>query len=184
MDFISSTHMGMAVRTYQEDPWERIRLMHAAMPNTPLQFIGTGFRFISWELSHPDFMQLVYNRLVANGISRFIVLDPMHDLDACLLAAKQIRKAGGEEIMAALTYTISEVHNDGFYANFARQISASPNIDRVYLKDPSGLLTPERTRSIVPAMVTCRWKYIPTVPSASHRWLIWRRPILVLKSCM
>jgi len=152
MDFTSSTHMGMAVRTYQEDPWERFRLMHAAMPNTPLQFIGTGFRFISWELSHPDFMQLVYDRLVANGVSRFIVLDPMHDIDASLESAKQIRKAGGEEIMAALTYTISEVHDDAFYADFARQMAASPNIDRVYLKDPSGLLTPERTRSIIPAI--------------------------------
>lgn len=151
-DYTSSTHMSMAVRTYQEDPWERIRLMHAAMPNTPLQFIGTGLRFISWQKSHPDFMQLVYDRLVANGISRFVVLDPMHDVEASLESARQIRQAGGEEIIAALTYTISEVHDDAFYADFARQMSASPNIDRVYLKDPSGLLSPERARSIIPAV--------------------------------
>ena len=49
LDFTSSTHMGVAVRTHREDPWERIRLTHAAMPHTPLQFIGTGLRFISWE---------------------------------------------------------------------------------------------------------------------------------------
>ncbi len=152
LDFTSSTHMAMAVRTYQEDPWERIRLMREAMPNTPLQFIGTGIRFISWEQAHPEFMQLVYDRLVANGISRFIVLDPMHDVEACLETARQIRQAGGEEITAALIYTISDIHDDAFYAKFAASMAASPDIDRVYLKDPSGLLTRERTQTIIPAI--------------------------------
>ena len=47
--------MGVAVRYKQEDPWERIRLMHKAMPTTPLQFLSTGFRFIAWETASPDF---------------------------------------------------------------------------------------------------------------------------------
>src|SRR5256884_132233 len=63
LDFMSSTAMGVAVRTHREDPWERIRLTRAAMPDTPLQLIGTGFRFISWERAHPEVMQLVYERL-------------------------------------------------------------------------------------------------------------------------
>ena len=63
----SSTAMGVAVRIHREDPWERIRLTRAAMPTTKLQFIGTGFRFISWENAHPETMQLVYDRLVVNG---------------------------------------------------------------------------------------------------------------------
>ena len=53
IDFTTSTHMGVAVRYKQEDPWERIRLMAAATPNTPLQFMSTGFRFISWETAQP-----------------------------------------------------------------------------------------------------------------------------------
>jgi oxaloacetate decarboxylase (Na+ extruding) subunit alpha len=53
IDFTTSTHMGVAVRFKKEDPWERIRLMAAATPNTPLQFMSTGFRFISWETAHP-----------------------------------------------------------------------------------------------------------------------------------
>src|SRR5262249_59533955 len=77
LDFTSSTHMGIAVRAHRENPWERIRLVHAAMRDTPLQFIGTGFRFISWETASPEFMQLVYDRLVADAVARFIVLDPM-----------------------------------------------------------------------------------------------------------
>ena len=81
IDFTSSTHMAVAVRYAKDDPWERIRLMHQACPATPLQYITTGMRFISWEVSDPEFMRLVYRRLVANGLERFIVLDPMHDLE-------------------------------------------------------------------------------------------------------
>jgi len=152
LDYTSSTHMGVAVRTHREDPWERIRLTHAAAPRTPLQFIGSGLRFISWEPVHPDLMRLAYERLVAAGISRFVVLDPMHDMGAVLQTARTIRQAGGGEIVAALTYTISAVHDDAYYAGLAGQMAASPDIDRVYVKDPAGLLTPERARTLLPAV--------------------------------
>jgi oxaloacetate decarboxylase (Na+ extruding) subunit alpha len=152
LDFTSSTHMGVAVRTHREDPWERIRLTHAAAPHTPLQFIGSGLRFISWEPVHPELMQLVYDRLVAAGMSRFVVLDPMHDMENVLETARMIRQAGGEEIIAALTYTVSAVHDDEFYAGLAGQMAACKDIDRVYVKDPAGLLTPERARTLFPAV--------------------------------
>ena len=63
-----------------------------------------------------------------------------------------IRQAGGTEIIMALTYTISAVHDDAFYAGIAGQAAASPYIDRAYLKDPAGLLTPERARTLIPAV--------------------------------
>jgi oxaloacetate decarboxylase alpha subunit len=152
LDYCSSTAMGVAVRTHREDPWQRIRLTRAAMPDTALQFIGTGFRFISWERAHPEVMRLVYQRLVAAGISRFVVLDPTHDMSAVLTTARMIRQAGGTEIIAALTYTISAVHDDAFYAGIAGQVAASRDIDRAYIKDPAGLLTPERARTLIPAV--------------------------------
>lgn len=152
LDFISSTHMGIAVRNFQEDPWQCIRLMKKAMPTTPLQFIGTGFRFISWETAGRDFMRLAYRRLMANGISKFIVLDPMHDMDALLEVAKIIREEGDAQVMAALTYTVSAVHDDDFYAGIAAKVAASPDVDVVYLKDPAGILTPERARTLIPAI--------------------------------
>ena len=153
IDFTSSTHMGVAVRNFREDPWERIRLMRAAMPNTKLQFLGTGMRFISWEVADDDFMRLVYRRLVDNGIARFAISDPLVDTKATLDSARMIREAGGEEVIAALTYTISNVHDDAFYAAAAGELAASPNIDRIYIKDPSGLLSPERARTLVPAIL-------------------------------
>src|SRR2546430_7193340 len=63
IDFTTSTHMGVAVRYKREDPWERIRLTAAATPNTPLQFMSTGFRFISWETASPEFMALAFEVL-------------------------------------------------------------------------------------------------------------------------
>ena len=131
LDYTSSTHMGVAVRTHREDPWERIRLTHAAAPRTPLQFIGSGLRFISWEPVHPELLRLAYERLVAAGISRFVVLDPMHDMDAVLATGRTIHEAGGTETIAALTFTISPVHDDAYYAGLAGQMAASPHIDRV-----------------------------------------------------
>src|ERR1700748_1633592 len=80
IDFTTSTHMGVAVRYKQEDPWERIRLMAEATPNTPLQFLSTGFRFIAGETASPEFMALAYRTLVKNGMRRFALADPMNDI--------------------------------------------------------------------------------------------------------
>lgn len=152
IDFTSSTHMAVAVRYHRDDPWERIRLMHMALPGVPLQFISTGFRFISWETADHDFMRLAYRTLMRNGIGRFVLLDPMHDMDALLDVARLVKEEGEAENMAALTFTLSPVHDDAFYAACAQRIAASPHFDSLYIKDPSGLLTPERARTLIPAV--------------------------------
>lgn len=152
IDFTSSTHMAVAVRYFRNDPWERIRRMRAAMPRTPLQFITTGLRFIAWQQADPEFMRLVYRRLQANGIRRFIMLDPMHDPDAVIEASRLVKEEGDAEVMGALTFTLSDVHDDRFYADFAGRLAASPHIDLFYLKDPSGLMSPERVRTLAPAV--------------------------------
>ena len=152
IDFTSSTTMAVAVRYARDDPWERIRRLRAAMPRTPLQFITTGLRFIAWQRADPDFMRLVYRRLQINGIRRFIVLDPMHDADSVLEAARIIKEEGDGEVMAALTFTLSDVHDDAFYADFAAKLAPSADIDLFYLKDPGGLMSPERVRTLAPAV--------------------------------
>jgi oxaloacetate decarboxylase (Na+ extruding) subunit alpha len=58
LDFTSSTHMAVSVRFHREDPWERLRLVSAAMPSTPLGMIGTGMRFISWVPAEEDVLRL------------------------------------------------------------------------------------------------------------------------------
>jgi oxaloacetate decarboxylase alpha subunit len=152
LDYSSSTAMGMSVRRHREDPWALLRISRAAMPDTPLQFIGTGFRFISWERAHPEVIELVYRKLVDNGMDRFVVLDPSHDMDAARATARIAKKAGGREVIGALTYTISAVHDDAFYAGIAAQYAACADIDRAYIKDPAGILTPDRARTLIPAV--------------------------------
>jgi oxaloacetate decarboxylase alpha subunit len=147
IDFTSSSHMAVAVRYFKNNPWERIRQVRAMMPRTPLQL-----RFIAWQQADPDFMRIVYRRLQENGIRRFIVLDPMHDVDAVLEAAKIVKQEGPAEVMAALTYTLSAVHDDAFYANFAKRLASSADVDLFYVKDPSGLLSPERARTLIPSI--------------------------------
>ena len=59
---------------------------------------------------------------------------------------------GDAEVMGALTFTLSDVHDDAFYANFAARLAASPDIDLFYIKDPGGLLSPERARTLTAAV--------------------------------
>jgi oxaloacetate decarboxylase alpha subunit len=152
IDFTTSTHMGVAVRYKREDPWERIRLMAQACPNTPLQFLSTGFRFIAWETASPEFMALAYKTLVDNGISRFALADPMNDLEGNLAAARMAKAGGASYVVAALVYSLSPIHDDAHYVERARALAASPDVDALYIKDPGGLLTPVRARSLIPAI--------------------------------
>src|SRR5580765_2841342 len=152
IDFTTSTHMGVAVRYKREDPWERIRLMAAATPNTPLQFMSTGFRFISWETASPEFMALAFAVLARNGIRRFCPADPMNDAHSNIACARMVKRAGGEFVIAALVYTLSPIHDDRPHPQAARALAACPEIDAIYIKDPGGLLSPRRAATLIPAV--------------------------------
>ncbi|MFM5950653.1 MAG: biotin carboxyl carrier protein [Novosphingobium sp.] len=152
IDFTTSTHMGVAVRYKQEDPWQRIRLMAAACPNTPLQFLSTGFRFISWETATPEFMALAYKTLVTNGMLRFALADPMNDVAGNLAGAKMAKDGGADYVIGALVFTVSPIHDDAHYAERARALAASPHVDALYIKDPGGLLTAQRAATLIPAI--------------------------------
>ena len=152
IDFTTSTHMGVAVRYKKEDPWERIRCMAKATPNTPLQFLSTGFRFISWETASPEFMKLAFATLVKNGIRRFALADPMNNADSNIACARTIKEVGGEFVVAALVFTITPIDDDARYVERASKLAASPDVDAIYIKDPGGLLTPLRARTLIPAV--------------------------------
>jgi oxaloacetate decarboxylase alpha subunit len=152
IDFTTSTHMAVAVRYKKENPWERLRLMRQAMPNTPLSFLTTGMRFISWEVASHELMALAFRLLVNNGIRRFSIMDPMNNIPAMLEMADLVRKAGGETVVAAITFTLSPVHDDRHFADAVRTLAQSGKFDRLYLKDPGGLVTAERAKRLFPAL--------------------------------
>ena len=147
-DFTSSTHMAVSVRFHREDPWERIRLVSAAMPNTPLSLITPGMRFISWAPAGQDVMDLAFRLLARNGIRRIQIADPSNDPARIRRLAAMVRAAGVEEVVVGLTYSISVVHTHAYYAERAAALADCPDLDRLYLKDPGGLLTPDAVREL------------------------------------
>jgi oxaloacetate decarboxylase alpha subunit len=152
IDFTSSTHMAMAVRWHREDPWQRIRTIRELMPETPLGFITPGMRFMAWERAPLEVMELALRCVIRNGIRRVWVADPMNDVAAALRIAELAKREGAEEVLVGLVYSVSPVHTDVYYAERARAVAASPHVDVLNLKDPGGLLTPERVRTLVPAL--------------------------------
>jgi oxaloacetate decarboxylase alpha subunit len=150
LDFTSSTTMAIYVRFHREDPWELIRLMSAAMPSTLLNFLTSGMRFISWLPCDEDVMRLAFRCVARNGIRRFQIADPSNDPAALRRVARMAREEGGEEVVVGLTYSISEVHTHAFYAERAAQLAGCEDIDRLYLKDPGGLVTPDAVHALAP----------------------------------
>ena len=140
VDFTSSTHMAVSVRFFREDPWERIRLVSAAMPNTPLSFIGTGMRFITWTPADEEVIRLVFRCIVRNGIRRIQIVDPSNDPARLRRIAVVAREEDVEEIVIGLTYSVSEVHTHEYYAERAAGLADCEDMDRLYLKDPGCLL--------------------------------------------
>ncbi len=153
LDFTSSTHMAVSVRFHREDPWERIRLMSAAMPNTPLGMIGTGMRFISWVPADEDVIRLSLRLVARNGIRRFQIADPSNDPPRLRRLAAMAREEGIEEVVIGLTYSISAVHTHEYYAERAAALAGCADMDRLYLKDPGGLLTPDAVRELAPHFI-------------------------------
>jgi oxaloacetate decarboxylase alpha subunit len=153
LDFTSSTHMAVSVRFHKEDPWERIRLVSEAMPKTKLNLITTGMRFASWVPAGEDVIRLVFRCVARNGIRRMQIAEPSNDPEALIRLARMAREEGIEEVVIGLTYSISPVHTHEYYLERARAVSASEHLDRLYLKDPGGLLTPDAVRELIPGFI-------------------------------
>jgi oxaloacetate decarboxylase alpha subunit len=152
IDFTSSTHMAMAVRWQREDPWERIRVVRELMPETRLGFITPGMRFMAWWRAPPDVMRLALRCVIRNGIRRIWVAESMNDVATDTEIARVAVEEGAEEVVVGLVYSISPLHTDAYYVERARAVATSADVDVLCLKDPGGLLTPERVRTLVPAL--------------------------------
>jgi len=152
-DFTSSTHMAVSVRFHREDPWERIRLVSEAMPNTPLSMITPGMRFIAWVPAEEDVMGLAFRLVVRHGIRRLQIADPSNDVRRLRRVAELAKAQGMDEVVIGLTYSISDVHTHAYYAERAAALADCPHMDRLYLKDPGGLLTVDAVRELAPHFV-------------------------------
>ncbi len=120
------------------------------MPATPLSFITTGMRFITWVPVDEEVMRLAFRCVVRNGIRRFQIADPSNDPARLRRSATIAREEGVEEITIGLTYSVSDVHTHAYYAERAAALADCAEMDRLYLKDPGGLVTPAAVRELAP----------------------------------
>ena len=149
-DATGISHFEFAVRYLRENPWERMRLLSKAIPGTPLSLMMLGNSLTLFKVTAGPIMALWMKRLAANGIRRVQLMEAsnfMGDMSDGVRFAKD----AGLEVVVALTYSHSPVHTDEYYAKKARDaVKLAPDV--IYLKDPGGLLTPERTRTLVPSI--------------------------------
>ena len=143
--------MDASVRYLKENPWDRFRLIRARVLKTPLMMINGGLGFSVGRGAMPDDMLALYYKACAQcGVDMFFVLDGMNDLrnlDIPIRAAKQ----AGKQFYGSIVYSISPVHTDAHFIEKTRQL-VQKGVDALVLKDPNGVLTPDRVRSLVPAM--------------------------------
>jgi oxaloacetate decarboxylase alpha subunit len=151
LDATAVSHFEYAVRYLREDPWERMRLLSKIITAAPLGMMMLGTSLNLFRHIMGPIMGTWMQRMKANGIGRVQIMESSNNM-ADLAEAARYAKDAGLELGVALIYTHSEVHTDEYFAQRSRDaLRLAP--DMVYLKDPGGLLTPERTRTIVPAIV-------------------------------
>jgi oxaloacetate decarboxylase alpha subunit len=128
------------IRFLGEDPWDRIREIKKAMPNTPQQMLFRGQNILGYRHYADDVVEKFVERAAVNGIDVFRVFDAMNDmrnLETALRAVKQV----GKHAQGTISYTVSPVHTIDSWVDQARQIEDA-GADSICIKDMAGLLTP------------------------------------------
>ena len=149
IELLSPSHLGKCVRDLREDPFERIRLVARRVRKTPLRVNAGGLNVFGSD--QPAMLELFWRLMAAAGIRQARISDSWNDPSVWKLRVSAARKAGIAPIIN-ITYSISPRHTDDYYAERTRQaVLLAPY--RLCLKDPGGLLTPERTRTLVPVML-------------------------------
>ena len=107
---------------------------------------------MTWEQAPEDVMRLVFKCIAGAGIRRVWAIDPLNNMDVAVKVAGWCKDGGIEEVVVGIVYAVSPVHTDEYFAAAAREVAASPHVDVLNLKDPGGLLTPDRIRALMPIL--------------------------------
>jgi len=159
IDIVGGAVFDVCVRFLREDPWERMALLRAKIPNTPLNVWLRGQSLFTFELFPDDVVELAIERIADKGIDRLTTFDPLNDLRNVELSVRVARSLG-MHVTIALAYTLSPVHTDAYFQERAHQLVAM-GIDELLLKDATGVLTPERTRTLIPALKEATGERVP-----------------------
>jgi pyruvate/oxaloacetate carboxyltransferase len=140
----------VCVRYLHENPWERIALLCRQL-KTPCDALTRGQSLYTFELFPDDIVSLNSQVLAKLGVSVLTVYDALNDNRNIESSVKSAHEAG-MKVNAMMTYTLSPVHTDEYYVARTRELVAL-KADFISVKDPTGLLTPERAQTLFPAIV-------------------------------
>ncbi|BCA56314.1 Pyruvate carboxylase subunit B [Nitrospira sp. KM1] len=128
------------LRFLKEDPWERLRALRAAMPNTKLQMLLRGQNIVGYRHYADDVLDKFIERSAANGIDVFRIFDALNDIRNLERAIQEV-KACGKHVEAAISYTVSPVHRLEGFVEMGKRLE-DLGTDTICIKDMAGLLAP------------------------------------------
>ena len=135
------------VRFLKEDPWERLRTLRKALPNTRLQMLLRGQNLLGYRHYGDDVVEAFVAKAAENGMDVFRVFDALNDVRNLETSIKAVKKAG-KHAQGTICYTVSPVHSTDAYLDQAKAM-ADMGADSIAIKDMAGLLTPAVTAELV-----------------------------------
>ena len=135
------------LRFLDEDPWDRLRAIRKAMPNTKLQMLFRGQNMLGYRHYADDVLKYFVEKTVANGIDIIRIFDALNDIRNLETAVASAKKEGAHA-QIAISYTLGEVFTDDYYVDYAKRIE-SIGADSICIKDMAALLTPYSTEKLV-----------------------------------
>ncbi|NOR37614.1 MAG: sodium-extruding oxaloacetate decarboxylase subunit alpha [Woeseiaceae bacterium] len=128
------------IRYLGEDPWERIRRLKEAMPNTPQQMLFRGQNILGYRHYADDLVEKFVERAAINGVDVFRIFDALNDMRNLETAVKATL-AVGKHAQGTISYTLSPVHTVDLWVDLGRQIE-DMGAHSICIKDMAGLLNP------------------------------------------
>ena len=135
------------VRFLNEDPWDRLRKIRAACPNTKLQMLLRGQNLLGYKHYADDVVDSFVERSVANGIDIIRIFDALNDYRNIERAMIACKREGGHA-QAAISYTTSPYHTNEKFAADAKRLEEM-GADSICIKDMAGLLLPYEAYSLI-----------------------------------
>ena len=135
------------LRFLNEDPWERLRALKKAMPNTKLQMLFRGQNILGYKHYADDVVDMFVKKSIENGIDIIRIFDALNDLRNLEQAVKSCKKYGGIA-ECAISYTSSPVHTQDYFVELAREMEQM-GADTICIKDMANLLLPYEAYELV-----------------------------------
>ena len=135
------------LRFLNEDPWERLRKLRKALPNTKLQMLFRGQNILGYKHYADDVVEEFVRLSIKNGIDIIRIFDALNDVRNLETAIKATKKYGGI-CEVAMSYTVSPVHTEDYFVKLAQEIEEL-GADTICIKDMANLLLPYKAYSLV-----------------------------------